>query len=99
MIENWKAAALALDNVIGLGTINHMEHVWLGKVEAEQHLGNYEEMERVLYQAFERSETTEFLLQKAVDVAKKYYADVSQEYLIRCSINAISYLESNRARD
>ena len=83
LIENWKAAASALDKVIGLGTVNHMEHVWLGKVEAEQHLGNYEEMERVLYQALERSETTEFLLQKAVDVAKKHYADVSHEYLIR----------------
>jgi superkiller protein 3 len=90
-LENWKAAALALDNVIGLGTINHMEHVWLGKVEAEQHLGNYEEMERVLYQAFERSETTEFLLQKAVDVAKKYYADNQTERAIKFLEKIVSY--------
>jgi hypothetical protein len=44
-------------------TVNHLEYLWLFKNEAEYHMGNYEEMERVLYQAFEYVKPTGALLQ------------------------------------
>jgi tetratricopeptide (TPR) repeat protein len=85
-----------------MGTVNHLEYLWLYKNEAEYHMGKYEEMERVFYQAFEYVKPTGALLQNAVALASKFYDFVGHKYsFIYNSVNtfqnqlerAINFLE------
>lgn len=55
-----------------MGKVNH-EGLLLLKIDAEYHMGNYDEMEKAYYMAFETLQPNENMLQNAVALANILY--------------------------